>query len=204
MLTMVVAQYSTQQSDSLSNQIRDDQISRMLSQVGVLDGALHQMVVNGEDAAALYTNLSQLKPGDAGFETAPNNFKIYHPLGGGISYMSSSTTDATAAVATNFNINAASIITGVGATDAVTGDLVFTAKISSASYCQRINQTINGPAGVPPVMATATFDPLFNNPPTTTVTVSNANCASCVNMPRLCVSNGGATAWGFYASLFPG
>src|SRR5689334_13018832 len=79
MLTAIVSQYSSQQSDSLSRQVRDDQISRMLVQVGALGSALHQMVADGEDPATLYSNLSLLKPGDAGFETAPNNFKIYHP-----------------------------------------------------------------------------------------------------------------------------
>ena len=200
MLTMAVSQYSEQQSDSVTRQTQDDQISRTLTQASTLGSAVHQMLVNGEDPATLYTNLSQLKPGDTGFETAPNNFKIYHPLGGGVSYMAASSPQASA-IATAFNINAASIIKGVGPTDVTVGDIVFTAKIASASACQRINKILNGSTTVP-VLTTSTFDALFTAG--TTVTVDSSNCASCVNVPRLCVSNTAANAWGFYSVLLPG
>jgi hypothetical protein len=202
MLTAIVSQYSSQQSDSLSRQVRDDQISRMLVQVGALGSALHQMVADGEDPALLYSNLLLYKPGDANFETPPNTFKIYHPLGGGISYMASSTPDTTAPVATSFGINAPSIITGVGATDAGVGDIIFTAIVSSASYCQRINEMISGTTAMP-VMADATFTSLFVTP--ATVTLNAGNCApGCVNVAQRCVVNTSGNAWGFYAALFPG
>lgn len=200
LLTALVSRSSDQQSDTLSRQTMDDEISRMLAQTSALGGALGQMIVNGEDAATLYSTLSLLKPGDAGFETAPHNLKIYHPLGGGINYMSGSTSSA-AAVATGFNINSGSIVTGVGATDAVTGDILFTAKISSASYCQRINTIVTGSAAVP-TLVTANFNTLFTAG--TAVTIG-ANCApTCANIARQCVSNVEATAWGFYSALLPG
>lgn len=199
MLTWAISHSSTEQSGIIPSQTRDDQINRTISYASTLALAIQQMTITGADPATLYTDLSVLKPGDAGFETGSNAFKIYHPLGGGITPLSASAPDATA-VATNFSINKTAIITGVGATDVTTGDVVFTANISAASYCARMNQIITGSTTVP-AMDTAAFNKLFT---ATTVTIDAAACASCVNKARLCVSNSGATAWGFYSALFPG
>jgi hypothetical protein len=200
LLTAVLTQNSTEQSSVLSRQTQDDQINRMITYAGTLSAALQQMTINGEDPFALYSTLSLLKPGDAGFETAPNNLKIFHPLGGGITYQSASSPDPNA-VAAGYNINASSVITGVGDTtnNPGKGDVIFTANIASASYCARINQILTNSSTVP-VMDSATFTSLFGG---ATVTVTAGNCASCVNAARLCVSNTGATAWGFYSALFP-
>lgn len=203
LITAVITQNSTEQSGVLSRQTEDDQINRMITYTSTLTAALQQMVVNGEDPTAIYSNLSLLKPGDVNFETGPSptyhRFEIFHPLGGGVTYQSASSPDPNA-VATNYQINTGAIITGVGATDATIGDIVFTANVSSATYCSRINQILSNSATVP-VMDSATFTSLFG---AATVTINAGNCVSCVNVPRLCVSNTGATAWGFYSALLPG
>ena len=198
LLTQMLSHSSSEQSDTLLRQAQDDEISRMLTQAATLSSGLQQMVMNGEDAAALYLNLSILKPGDAGFETSPHYLKIYHPFGGGIKYMSSSS-GSNSTVATDFKISPASIITGVGATDTL-GDILFTSKISSEALCQKINKILTGSTAVPPILVTADFDLLFAG---TAITITAGNCASCVNIPRLCVSNTAATEWGYYASLLP-
>lgn len=200
LLTAMIARSSEQQTDILGRQTMDDEINRMLTQASTLGGAIQQMLVNGENVDTLYSTLSMLKPGDAGFETAPHNTKIYHPMGGGVSYMAGSVSSA-AAVATAFSINAGAIVTGVGPTDATVGDILFTAKISTASYCQRINTIVKGASAVP-TLVTADFNTLFTAG--TTITIG-ANCTpTCANIPRQCVSNVGATAWGFYSALLPG
>lgn len=198
-LARMISQSSEHQSDTLTRQTRDDEINRTLAQAGALGGALQQMTVNGEDPATLYTTLSLLKPGDAGYETAPHNAKIYHPFGGGIAYMASAKPGS--AAITSFEINKGSIVTGVGPTDAAVGDILFTALVSSAALCARINEILLNSAAVPE-MATATFDDLFTNG--LTVTLDGTTCADCVNVPQMCVSNTGATAWGYYAALLPG
>ena len=200
MLTYAVTQSTEQQSDTLTRQTIDDGISRVMTQAATLSSALQQLAMNGEDPATLYSTLSVLRPGEAGFETAPSNLKIYHPLGGGVQYMSGSSS-GTQTVATDFGINRGSIVTGVGATDAVVGDILFTAKISSAAFCGRINQILNGSTTVPELV-TADFDTLFTAGTATTITA--ANCAACVGAVQLCVSNTGATAWGYYSVLWPG
>ena len=201
LLAVAVTQSSEQQSTGMDRQVIDSEISRMKTQSAALSSALNQMVINGESAETLYSTVSTLKPGDAGYETSPHSLKIYHPLGGGISYMAASSNNISAAYAKNFSINAASIVSGVGKTDVTTGDILFTAIISSAEACQRINETLTGSKTVP-VMTTAIFDALFTAG--TTVTIDGTNCPSCLKIARICVSNSGATAWGYYESLMPG
>lgn len=206
-LTLAISQDSTQQSGVLAQQTSTDQINRMLTYASALGGAIQQMVVNGENADALYTNLSTITPGTAGFDTAPNNLKLFHPLGGGITYMNASSPDANA-VATSYNINPGSIITGVGCssgtgcTGASSGHIIFTAMISALSYCQQANNILTGSSlsATPPTMNSATFATLFAS--SSAVTVAGGNCASCVNVARLCVTNGSG-AYGFYADLLP-
>jgi len=210
-LTYAISQSSQQQSGVLPQQTSANEINQLITYASALGGALQQMAMNGENASALYNNLSLLQPGQATFETPPSNLKIYHPLGGGITYQSQSS-PATTAVATNYNINPNAIITGVGCSSGAgcivttapnTGHIVFGATISSVSYCEQINHILNGTplTTVPPVMTTADFTTLFT---TTTAVTIGADCTpSCANIPRLCVSNTGATAWGFYADLFP-
>lgn len=202
LLTQMVSRSSQQQSDVIELQTRDNQINAMFTQSSTLNGAIQQMVANGEDPATLYQNLLMTAPGDGGFETAPHRFKVYHPLGGGVNYMSrsSSTSDGSAVVADNFKINPGSIVTGVGPTDATIGDILFTASIASDSYCQRINELITGSTHVP-VLDTAVFDDLLAGTP---VTIDGTNCADCVRVPRICVSNTGGSAWAYYAVLLPG
>ncbi len=200
LLTQMVSQSSEQQSDILTQQTSDDEINRLFTQAATLQAAIEQMVVRGDEPSTLYTNLSTLKPGDAGYETAPHAMKIYHPLGGGVSYLSGSKPGSSAA-ATAFKINKDAIVTGVGATDAVVGDILFTAVIAAAETCARINKLLTGSSSIP-VLATADFDDLFTNG--VAVTIAGGNCADCVNVPRICVTNAGGTAWGYYAALFPG
>lgn len=199
-LTYSISQSSEQQSNIADSAVAIDQINRLFAQAAAIGMALQGMVLSGQDALTLYTNVSTLKPGDAGFETAPHRLKIYHPMGGGIQYVDA-TGPATSSdtIATGFKISPGSVVTDVGFYDAPVGDILFTALISSASACQRINTMLNGSATVP-VMVTVSFDSLFagNN-----VTINAANCADCVGVANICVSNATATAWGYYTALLP-
>ena len=202
-LTYAISQDSQQQSSVLPKQTIDNQINQLITYASALGGSLQQMVTNGENPNTLY---SSLNTESTGF-TSPYNLEIFAPLGGGITYMSQSSPDA-GAVATNYNINAPSIITGVGCSSgtgcpaSTTGHIIFTASISSASYCAQINYVLTGSTTVP-VMTDAVFTPLFNSP-TVATTVGSSSCTpTCANIARYCVSNTEGTAWGFYADLFP-
>ena len=207
MLTYAISQSSTQQSNVIPQQTITSQINQMITYASGLGGALQQMVTNGENPDTLYSLVDVLPPSsDPGYNTPPSNLKIYHPLGGGITYQSQSA--PTAPIATNFSINPTSIITGVGCSSGTgcivtsapaTGHIIFTAKMSAANYCAETNRILNGSSSVP-TMDSAAFTALFTTG--STVTINSSNCASCVNVARLCVSDGSGH-WGFYADLFP-
>jgi len=200
-ITAVISNSGQQQKDALDRQTMDAQVSVMINHLAAINSAILQTVIHGEDVSQVYLDISTLKAGDDGFDTAPHKMKIYHPLGGGISYMSASSNTDDKAVATNFNINPASIIKGIGKTDDTIGDILFTAKIMSEDYCKFINKKIAGTDTIPE-MSNATFDSLFTN--NNTVTIDDGNCPDCVNIGRICVKNTSDNAWGFYAVLFPG
>ncbi len=201
LITAVISTTGQQQKDALNRQTMDSQISVMINHVAALNSAILQTVMHGEDISQLYQNISTLKAGDDGFDTSPHKMKIYHPLGGGISYLSASSNTADESVATNFDINSTSIITGVGRTDLVIGDVLFIAKVISENYCSFINKKLTASKAIPE-MDNSSFDDLFNN--NTTVLIDNNNCADCVNVGRICVKNTTNDEWGFYATLFPG
>lgn len=181
--------------------VSDEQVSKLLNYSAAVGSTLHQMVIAGAAAETLYTTLSVIPPSDVGFPTAPHRMKIYHPMGGGLSYMTSTGPASSAdTAATDFKINKASIVDDVGETDAVIGDILFTAIITSQAACQRINKRLSGSTAIP-VLATASFNDLFTAG--NTVTISAANCAACVGVAQTCVNDGGAQ-WGFYSALFPG
>lgn len=209
-LTFMLSQGSEQGSSSADKTAGDAQISQMLGYTGALAAAVQQMAENGADPATLYTDISLLKPTDAAFNTAPHLLKIYHPMGGGMTPMtetgnpSSSTT-----VAYNFRINPGSIVEDIGTTDAVVGDILFTARVTSLEYCQRINKTIRGVTTIPAVSNAATVDNLFTDTAAlpTAATLNVATCADCVGIGMSCVSGLDGTAttvYGFYATLLPG
>jgi len=206
-LTWAVSKSSEQQTNMSSSVQIDNQISRMTAQAALLAGALQQMVANGEDPLQLPTNLSTVRPGDTGWDTAPNNYKIYHPYGGGVKYMASTgsgTASDTTNLATNFQISPGSIVKGVGATDTVP-DILFLAVVNSASACQRINTLLGVPTTLP-VLSNAAYTNLFVTVPpvATTLSVAGGTCTSgCDNVARSCVQNTSGNAWGYYQVLLP-
>ncbi len=203
MLTWAVGQTTDQEENFANNASDDEQIGRMLTYAGTLANTISQLVIAGARTETLYTLLNVSAPNSGVAYTAgAHNLKLFHPMGGGMNYITETGNPASSStVATDYKINKTSIITGVGATDVVVGDVVFTAKVTSLKACQRINFLLKGVATVP-VLATASFDNLFTNG--LTVTVAAGNCASCVNVAQQCVSNTAADAFGYYSVLLPG
>lgn len=205
MLTFAVTE-SEDSTDTIADYAAaDEQISRMMTYSGTLAGAISQMIASGARAESVYSTLSVLTPSQAGFDTPPHNMKLYHPMGGGMNHVTSTGNPASSdTVATTFRVNPGSIVTGVGPTDAVVGDVLFTAVITSKTACRRINYLLTGQThwSATPTLATATYTSLFTTG--NTVTITAANCPNCVNRGQACVSNTADTAWGFYSVLLPG
>ena len=194
--------YSGDQQMNFSDRVaEDEQIGRLLTYVGTVAGTLNQMVVAGAKADTLHTTLLIDAPGSVAYGTPPHTMNLYHPHGGGMSYQTASSGNPSNAAAYNYKISRGSIVEDVGPTDAAVGDILFTARIDSAAYCGRINWLLRADATVPTLDDTD-FTNLFDNG--LDVTIAAANCAGCVGLSQLCVSNASANAWGYYAVLFPG
>ncbi len=180
----------------------DEQISRMLSYSATLGASLNQLVMAGANAQTLYTDLSVLKPSEAGYNTAPHRLKLFHPMGGGMNYVGETgPVGSSDTVATDFKINKGAIIEGVGPTNVTVGDIVFTAIVKSENACKRINFILTGDQTLP-IMKTATYNDLFTTDNATDV--ATGLCDDCVNVPQICVTNIAGTQWGFYSVLYPG
>lgn len=202
MLSYTVMQSSQQPTGLADDTARDEQIARMFAYAATTAGTLNQMVAAGADPATLYTTLDTTAPTAAGFSTAPFDTKLYHPHGGGLNYVTSSgAASASATVATTYRINNASIITDVGPSNASIGDIPFTAVITSAAACERINYMLTGSIAMP-VMEIATYQNLFLN--NVAVTLNSTTCADCVAKAQICVVNSDTTGWGYYSALLPG
>ncbi|MDD9900518.1 MAG: hypothetical protein OXT65_06030 [Alphaproteobacteria bacterium] len=180
---------------------RDEQISRLLTYSSTLSAAIRQMIASGADPASLYSNLSTLVEGDVGWNTAPHRYKIHHPYGGGVAYMSrTGPSGNSSTVAWDTAISPDSIVTGVGGTDVTIGDIVFIADVNNNDSCERINDKLYSSITMP-VMSDAAFTALFN---ATTTTIDGTNCANCVNRAQACITNVSGNAWGYYHALLPG
>ncbi len=207
-LTFMLSQGSEQGTSAADRTASDAQISQMLGYVGTLAAAVQQMTEGIADPATLYADISLARVSDAAYNIAPHRLKIYHPLGGGIVQMTA-TGDASASstVAYNFRINPGSIVKDVGPTNVTTGDILFTAQVSSLEYCQRINQTLRGTTAIPAVRNAPDFFSLFEDTAATptAVTLDEVTCADCVSIAMSCVVyNGDPKLYGFYAVLLPG
>jgi hypothetical protein len=202
-----------------------EQVSRLVAQASLLSGAIQQMIANGEDANALASNLSTITGGNNWDTTTPipHKYKLYHPYGGGVKYMSQTGTGTALSdntnMANNFQIRTASYVKGVGATDSTTAypDILFTAQVSSLAACQRINNIVRGTAltATPPTVTNtntsfanlftdATLDVLGRGATNAALEDTTPTCTACVNVPASCVQNTGATLFGYYQVLLPG
>lgn len=195
-----------------------EQVVRLVQYGTLLTDALQQMIANGADPATLAGNLDRITGGNA-WDTAPHGFKIFHPYGGGVQYMSQTGTGsvlhAETNLANNFQIRTGSYVKGVGATDATdtpnVPDIILTASVASLEVCRLINTMVLSPALSalsPPTVEDATA---YGNLFTETAGATNATledttptCTNCVNRAQSCVRDSGSTNFGYYRVLLPG
>jgi hypothetical protein len=195
---------------------RREQVTRLVEQAALISSAIQQMIGGGADATAIASNLSTITGGNT-WDTGPHRYKIYHPYGGGVKYMSQAGTGSALSddnIADNFQVRTGSYVKGVGATDAggspAYPDILFTARVFSLEACQAINTAVNGAAATatPPTVEDATsFSNLFTNTTgatNATLEDTTPTCTNCLNITQSCVRDSGGTAFGYYQVLLPG
>lgn len=203
-LTYAVSNSGDEQASASDKLVRDDQIGRLLSQASATSGALQQMILAGANPETLYSTLDLVKPDEAAFNTSPHSQKLYHPYGGGMTYVGSTgPTDDASTIAEDIFISPGSIVENVGPTNTTVGDILFIAAISSREACERINKKVIGSTAVP-VVGNSVFNALFID--SDPVVFNSAACPTndCFGVTQLCFEDEDAARWGFYQVLLPG
>ena len=213
LLTAAVSRMNQQQGSDLTVIEVEQQIDTLLGQSALLAGAVQQMLEStGQPGAGISipqnvaASITDIEPTDSNFNTAPHEFKVYHPYGGGVQFMAG--TDPVNPVANNIHIRGEAVVTGVGLTD-TDGDILFTAVVTSQDACQRINDRLHGTTAIPNAGADTdtVFGVLFTGGSASgngSDLTDGVSCTSgCNNIARGCVSNSAATAFGYYQVLLP-
>ena len=143
--------------------------------------AVQRMKLDGTPTASL----SFLRPGEAGYTTAPHTAKVFHPEGGGLPYKTNwqDLDDSSAPTSTAVVAIVRNVVQGVGST---AEDIVFSVSHIGSDACSRLQQTVRGTSTAYAI--SAAFSPVFE---TGATDLDNAVCASCVGVQAACVVNGG-------------
>lgn len=160
--------------------------TKAMSYASAVQNATDQMLMSG----TIVTNLSYLRPSDAGFDTAPNINKIYHPQGGGLNYEEADTRifNTCTGPAQGWYLGAANNFEW---TPTSTNDVVLSAYCVKQAVCENINKKIKNDKSVPTVAGTLA-DYFVPGPDWTThANFTAALCADCDGYPIFCVKDSG-------------
>ena len=142
------------------------------------------------------TDLDFTLPTEAGFDTPPHIFKVFHPQGGGLNYIAAPDeaiqNDAASVWAFQNNINVE--WTPLDSVGNPINDIILSAYFIDREICARLNEKMRGDATIP---ATASpHDEYFLN--TGTTDFDTTECADCDGIPALCVENDTGDNYTFY------
>lgn len=137
-------------------------------------------------------------PSEAGFNTAPHLYKVYHPQGGGV-------TPAMLPEKITFDING-SLVPGwylgrfnnTDWTPSTATDVMLTAYKINKDVCMAINEQITGSDAIP-VLSGSMSQSLTDSTPD--IDLTTALCADCEGYSALCVTNALGSAYSFYSVI---
>lgn len=172
--------------------------SQLISYASQAKSVVDQMLFSG----AQIDQLVFTRPGQAGFETGSNIYKVYHPEGGGLN-LGTLNEIAKNQIATNpvagwylgrFN--------NVEWSATAQEDVILTAHQIDRAICENINEKITGNTDIPQLttelrevlLDTSLYGGSQEDLTTTT-------CADCEDYMSLCVSNAAGSAYSFYTVL---
>ena len=194
-LTMLLTKQGSE-SDDLSYETNELLVTKTVAFAATAKNTVDQMMMSGTQVG----NLIYLRPDEAGFDTAPNYNKVFHPDGGGLTLPA---VDSTVFTGTDtapepgwymgrFN--------NIEWTPTGANDVLFVAYGINQSLCAAINKKIKNDASIP-VVSGGTTEEFFVN--TTYGGAANANfmeanCTECEGFPSLCVANTGNADYTYY------
>ena len=184
---------SRQNDQSDSQSISDEQLTLyvqdLINYVSTAQSSVDMMLAGSSDVS----DLDAVIPTDAGFDTGSPIHKIYHPLGGGLSYQESFPS------AIEDGANAGwRLTTGINVewTATAANDVILTAYSINRQVCEKINALITGSTAIP--ATTSPHDDYFI---TEIDDLTAAECAGCEGQVALCIENNAGDAYSFYSVI---
>lgn len=183
---------SRQNDQSDSQSISDEQVTlyvqELINYVSTAQSSVDMMLAGSSDVS----DLDIVLPTDANFDTGSPIHKIFHPLGGGLSYQESFPS------AIENGANAGWRITNdmnVFWTESNAHDVILTAYFINRQVCERINSLITGSTTIP--ATDQEHEEYFGG----SVDLDPTDCPDCEGYPSLCVENNTGDGYSFYSIL---
>ncbi len=178
-----------------ATQMSEDQADlyaqEMINYATQATSVIQQMTsMGGTDPA----NLDFVKPGETGFETAPDINKVFHPAGGGLNVFNQNRAiifnPADTGTRRGWRINNTGNFQW---SPSSTPDVIVSFLDLNPAICAKINQRLIGSPDIPvsSLNYTVTLDTGGAN------TIGSSNCPDCADRPRLCINNG-SSRYAFY------
>lgn len=166
--------------------------------------AIDQMLFSG----ARLGNLVFTLPSQAGFNTPPNIYKVFHPEGGGLNpgiLPGAAISQIDADPPAGWYIGAFNTIDW---TKTSGHDVILVAYQINKKICENLNKKITGSAAIPELVSASIkntmIDDAFHSGANINLTTDPAGtpiCAACYKQSALCVKSSGAEIYGFYTVL---
>lgn len=197
-LTMLLAKQGGE-SDDISYETNELVVTKTVAFAAAAKNVVDQMMMSGTS----FKTLSYLRPTMAGFDTAPNYNKVFHPEGGGLTLAAP---DPNLFVPKGIDTPDPGWYMGrfnnVEWTPSTERDIILTAYNINQAACQAINKKITGSASIPTItsqpkvvfvsVADRGVGPLPAD-------LTKTNCPDCEGQPSLCVSyTSGTTIYSYY------
>lgn len=169
-----------------ATQMSDDQADlyaqEMINYASQTGSVIQQMTsMGGTDPSSL----DFVKPGETGFETAPNINKVFHPAGGGLNVFNQNRpvlfNPAEPSLRRGWSINKGSNFLW---SPSSAPEVIVSFIDLNPAICAKINQRLLGSNVIP-----ATTLDYSSTLAGGTTQIDTARCAACAQKPRLCVSN---------------
>lgn len=195
---VLTATLSGQNNDADGQDIDDEQIefyaSELLEYSAAAKSVIDQMLITG----STIDDLDFINPTSAAFDTPPHIHKVFHPSGGGLTYIEAP------------NENTLNVVAGTGGwrwqnltnvewTPTASNDIMLSAFQISQAICAKINSKITGNETIPTV--SNQIGRVFSPSVLPNEDLTSSNCSGCDGYPALCVRNSAGNAYNFYTIL---
>ena len=174
--------------DNEKSTLYANQIISHSQQVGQV---VQQMLMTG----STINDIDFVKPGEAGYTTAPHQHKAFHPSGGGAPIFNDANEDLFEKANANRGWQGQAG-TNIEWTATTANDLIYSFLYVSGSICAKINNILNGNETIP-ADSNLDFSVHFINGGGDDDTLETADCAGCESVYSQCVLDSG-TDYIFY------